>query len=843
MAYRTAEQTRWQQFDFVVGYEVKTTQNGTHKEDICDELAGKYPKDFVFTGWHPQCMCYTIPILKTEEEFWADDSENSTESVNEVTDVPDGFKDWIEENKERIEKAEEKGALPYFIKDNQEMVEDIFNPKLINEENNGVGYDWESIIRNLSEDDHYEIINSYFHGDPRARRAFEREWEDDIAQGAIEIIKRQQDAEYPDYLQLDYYLYKEMQKSMIVPEGFDNLFDIYKGGYYKQFNSDLRQGKIPANTELLQALDNITLKNKLPANLILSRNVGTDFMEATFGIKPGTSADKILEMMNQRVGTTFADKAFISTSGLADNTAMSHLEYKLKILAPKGSNGYISSNIGEREVLLPRGQQFEIVGVKKFTNLQGRESVELIVKIPEQAETAVMSKKKTPLEIAAERHAARTDADVERIQKAWNNNRMEHLMSLSERIGSYKDPNLRDVFVLLEDDIANSNLIAFKNDYKQAKQYIDNKIKTETKVVRKMMQDPEMKANLQEVAHVLGVDISEPMTFFEANELRGNPNYSASEAYRINCQTCVVANELRRRGLNLEALANTKGSWLEKLSRGTNEIWRDADGNIPEKALVGARKVEHQNKYTGKTWNTFEKTVSNRKQLIAELENAIIEDGRYHIDWCWNTQSKRKITGHIITVERIDGVLRYYDPQNGKVIPNFYDYINDIQLKRGINLLRVDNLRVNPEFASHILGKSGSEVMGGEIVRSGIGVAESKKLAKQNAISWIENNFNTVIQPNGTSSYQETINGITVTKTFINETFAKNIHNKSLEEIMELTTDVREWVPKGKLVRIEEGRHHPYPFKVYEVEYKGKVIEYKTKDIEGEPLYTMRIKK
>ncbi len=40
MAYRTAEQTRWKQFDFVVGYEVKTTQNGMHIEDICDQLAG-----------------------------------------------------------------------------------------------------------------------------------------------------------------------------------------------------------------------------------------------------------------------------------------------------------------------------------------------------------------------------------------------------------------------------------------------------------------------------------------------------------------------------------------------------------------------------------------------------------------------------------------------------------------------------------------------------------------------------------------------------------------------------------------------------------------------------------
>lgn len=53
-------------------------------------------------------MCYTIPILKTEDEFWADDSENSTESVNEVSDVPDNFKEWSRDNKHRIEKAEKR---------------------------------------------------------------------------------------------------------------------------------------------------------------------------------------------------------------------------------------------------------------------------------------------------------------------------------------------------------------------------------------------------------------------------------------------------------------------------------------------------------------------------------------------------------------------------------------------------------------------------------------------------------------------------------------------------------------------------------------------------------------
>ncbi len=110
MAYRTAEQTRWKQFDFVVGYEVHTTQNGHHLEDICDQLAGKYPKDFVFKGWHPQCMCYTKPILKTEEEFWDLDSETSTESVNEVKDVPDNFKEWVKDNSDRIGKAEQRRA-------------------------------------------------------------------------------------------------------------------------------------------------------------------------------------------------------------------------------------------------------------------------------------------------------------------------------------------------------------------------------------------------------------------------------------------------------------------------------------------------------------------------------------------------------------------------------------------------------------------------------------------------------------------------------------------------------------------------------------------------------------
>lgn len=133
MAYRTAEQERWKQLDFVVGYEVKTTQNGRHEEDMCDCLAGKYPKTFKFVGWHPQCMCYAIPVLKTEDEFWDYDPDAPEESANEVKTTPDGFNKWIERNSERIEAAEQRGTTPYFIRDNQEWVESVSKTSRYNE--------------------------------------------------------------------------------------------------------------------------------------------------------------------------------------------------------------------------------------------------------------------------------------------------------------------------------------------------------------------------------------------------------------------------------------------------------------------------------------------------------------------------------------------------------------------------------------------------------------------------------------------------------------------------------------------------------------------------------------
>ena len=109
MAYREAEQLRWKQFDFILGYEVKLSKRHP-APDICDDLQGKYPKDFKFVGWHPNCMCYVIPIVMTDDEYYGNRMSDRL-----VTDVPNKYKLWIRNNEDRITNRK---SLPYFLRDN-----------------------------------------------------------------------------------------------------------------------------------------------------------------------------------------------------------------------------------------------------------------------------------------------------------------------------------------------------------------------------------------------------------------------------------------------------------------------------------------------------------------------------------------------------------------------------------------------------------------------------------------------------------------------------------------------------------------------------------------------------
>lgn len=115
-AYRTADYLRWKSMPFVTGIEIRTTDTHRHEPDICDDLKGKYPKDFKFTGWHPWCRCYAVPLLPTVDEMasWEVGGE-----FDQLEDVPGNFKEWVTKNETRIENA---SSLPSFLKDNKKYL-------------------------------------------------------------------------------------------------------------------------------------------------------------------------------------------------------------------------------------------------------------------------------------------------------------------------------------------------------------------------------------------------------------------------------------------------------------------------------------------------------------------------------------------------------------------------------------------------------------------------------------------------------------------------------------------------------------------------------------------------
>lgn len=121
MSYRSADHERWQQLDFIVGFEVRRSNN-PYPCVVCESLKGRYPKTFRFRQWHPQCRCNCISILASKSEIsdltdkiLNDEDTSGFKSVNEITKMPDGWTSWMNDNNDRLLRAK---SLPYFVRDN-----------------------------------------------------------------------------------------------------------------------------------------------------------------------------------------------------------------------------------------------------------------------------------------------------------------------------------------------------------------------------------------------------------------------------------------------------------------------------------------------------------------------------------------------------------------------------------------------------------------------------------------------------------------------------------------------------------------------------------------------------
>lgn len=158
---------------------------------------------------------------------------------------------------------------------------------------------------------------------------------------------------------------------------------------------------------------------------------------------------------------------------------------------------------------------------------------------------------------------------------------------------------------------------------------------------------------------IAGVAKGNEMSFEQADSGSVNPYYGSEQiGYYTNCQTCVATYIARRRGYDVRALPNLDNRDIAMLSYNPLSIYKDKNGQKP----IPSRKP-----------------YGERTSAFLDKE---VHDGRIcSVSVKWRGRN----SGHIVTAERVNGVVQVYDPQtnekySGKSINEFFSKASDIRV-------------------------------------------------------------------------------------------------------------------------------------------------------------------
>lgn len=121
MAYHHSDYLRRRNQPFTIGVRVHLS-NAHPKPDICDHMKGDYPKGFLFSGWHPQCLCYTTAKQIPKKDF-IKLLNNEPVTIKNITTIPKEADRYIKKHSKAMKRWKNR---PYFISNNFKGTEDSF---------------------------------------------------------------------------------------------------------------------------------------------------------------------------------------------------------------------------------------------------------------------------------------------------------------------------------------------------------------------------------------------------------------------------------------------------------------------------------------------------------------------------------------------------------------------------------------------------------------------------------------------------------------------------------------------------------------------------------------------
>lgn len=160
-----------------------------------------------------------------------------------------------------------------------------------------------------------------------------------------------------------------------------------------------------------------------------------------------------------------------------------------------------------------------------------------------------------------------------------------------------------------------------------------------------------------------------------------NPFYNpGTSEYSENCQRCIVAYELRRRGYDVTALPTYKGDTLPLV----------AHNNFKSKTYEGRWKGAFRD---AKTINVGARGNDKKaeKKVISNIESQMksFGDGARGVVQIFYRGSG----GHVFNVENVGGKIRYIEAQRG-TMKDIAGTMSTVDTN-SVNLVRTDNLRIS----------------------------------------------------------------------------------------------------------------------------------------------------
>lgn len=162
-----------------------------------------------------------------------------------------------------------------------------------------------------------------------------------------------------------------------------------------------------------------------------------------------------------------------------------------------------------------------------------------------------------------------------------------------------------------------------------------------------------------------------------------NPHFNTQYSeYSMNCQRCVVAYELRRRGYNVEAAPTYKGDRLPYKAHSNKDMTSNG-------YWMGAFKAA-RSEYVGAARNsTVQKNIESKMRAYGSGSRAVINVQ-------WQTGG-----GHVFNVENVNGKMHYVDAQTGKPV-KIGSYLAASRPSK-TQIVRTDNLKISERAKNSVI--------------------------------------------------------------------------------------------------------------------------------------------